>query len=172
MRDVRGGGNPFEAGAAPGHRASPAFHFDDGDFWAVADPAFAADHVGQLAGGHAVHVGDFPLANERLEAGVENEPFDAFAAERVGAVEHEEGYAGFGASGHTEAHGVEIRVETRADVLYVEEHQVDTCEHHGIGFASLSVETVGGYAGMGVGDVGDGIVVFDANPSELAVGPY
>ena len=76
----------------------------------MADPAFAADHVGQLAGGHAVHVGDLPLADERLKTRIEDESLDAFAAERVRAIEHDELDAGFAALLHAQTHRADERV--------------------------------------------------------------
>jgi hypothetical protein len=68
-------------------------------------------------------------ADERRERGVEHVPLDDVAADRVGPVEHEKGDSVLSRGAHRRRHRRHVRVVARADVLHVEEENVDAFEH-------------------------------------------
>ena len=124
-----------------------------------ADSVFLVEEPGEFADGQAVAHRNWVLPDERGKRRVETISGDSLAANGIGAVEDEKGNARLGAGGHAQAHGVEIGVKARADVLNVKEHQLDAGEHGGIRCAHLAIETVGWYAGAVVGRMGDVLAV-------------
>ena len=78
-----------------------------------------------------MEVGDGDLTDEGFPARVERRALDPVAADGVRAVEDHEAAAVFGAGLHGEGHGADVSVGSAADVLEVEEDDIDIGEHAG-----------------------------------------
>jgi hypothetical protein len=107
--------------------APPAAHLDDGQLAADGLVAQGRD----LAGGHAVAVGDRDPADERAVAGEDGAALDVDAADGVRAIEDDDLDAGLGARLHHVEERPDVGVVARADVLDVVDHGVDAGEHLG-----------------------------------------
>ena len=101
-------------------------------------------------------------ANKGLQTVIEHRPGDIDTVNRIRPIEYDKAYVVFGSSEHRIAHGRNISIETRADVLDVEYDRIDASEHRGRGAASLTVEAENGNAGCAVS------VVVDQRNIELA----
>ena len=98
--------------------------------------------AGELADGQAVAQGYRKLSHERLVAGPQHRAFDGVAADGVGPVadDHRDpaGRAGLQAFGHR----VDVGVDAGADVLQVDDEQIDIGKHRRRGRAGLPVQGV------------------------------
>ncbi len=130
---VGGGIDPGEVGGIEPIAALPAAHGDD--FEGAGEAKFGLEHAGEFAGGHAVAEGEGVGADEGFAAFGEDGAFDADAVDGVGAVEDEERHFAFGGFLHDVAHGADVGIEAGADVLDVEDDDVDGVEHGGGGAA-------------------------------------
>lgn len=113
--------------------------------------------------GHGDADGHGEIADEIEAVRVEHGAFDDFAAERIGAVEDEEGDFAAGGFFHGIGHSGFIGVEADAGVLDIEDEGVNAAEHIVSEAAGVAVEAVNGQAGGGVGGVGDFFVELAAD---------
>ena len=100
-------------------------------------------------------IGSRVKRDERLAARIEQRTVDLDAADRIRTVEHDEPDAVLGGGFHRVAHGRDVGVEARANVLNVEDQRVDAREHLGGRPAGFAVQAVDGDAGIRVAAVVD-----------------
>ena len=81
-------------------------------------------------------------ADEAGEFTIQHRPLDDVAAERIGPVEHDDGDSLFGGRLKTKAQRPKVSVDTRADVLQVDDQNIETLEHLRGRFSHIGVETV------------------------------
>ncbi len=98
------------------------------------------EHQSELAHGHAVTDGEGMQADEREVPGIENVALDPQAADRVRTIQHDQANAVHGTGLHGVQHRVDERVVARADVLDVEDQDVDPGQHFRGGNAGLAIE--------------------------------
>ena len=124
--------------------ARPALHRDDLEIRAQAE--VRVEHPRELGDGHAVPHRDRKLADERLEAVLEDGAFDLHAANRVGPVadDHLEPVS----LRRTQAvgHRVDEGVDAGTDVLQVDDQRVEPRQHFGGRLARLTVKRVDRHA--------------------------
>ena len=109
--------------------------------------ALFVDEGRDLAGREAVDVGDRVLADEGVEARLDEGAFDLPAAERVRAVEDHHLDAELGAGAHHQAEGADEGVGAGADVLDVVDDDVEAAEHLRGRLAGRAVDGVDRQAG-------------------------
>ena len=148
------GGNPRQPGLREGHIALPAPHWDHRQ---VGIQAISGVEIArQLAEGHPVADGHRRDADEGFAAGFHQRPCDARAAQRIGAIQHDDRLAGFGdATQHVEERA-QVRVEAHAHILHIEEQHVHIREHLRRGFFRRAVEAVDGQSRARVSGVAHG----------------
>ncbi len=98
------------------------------------------EEPGELGDGHAVAHGHAELADEGLKSGLERRSFDLAAADGVGAVAHDDGEPMTRRGAQAIRHGVDEGVDARANVLQIDDQNVDEAEHLLGRLARLAVE--------------------------------
>ena len=141
VRDVRRRRHPRQAGIAPDHGPFPTLQRHDGELAGLLKPTPLVEQTGEFTAGQPVNVGHIPLADEGAEllllhAGT----FDAQAAERIRAVEHDEFHAGLGAGFHRQPHRADERVRPAAGVLQIVDHGIEPLDHLGRRLARRTVK--------------------------------
>ncbi len=106
--------------------AAPSEARDDVEL--AVDATVPDEVASDLPHGHAVPDGEGERADEGLETGLDDVPLDRRAGDRVGAVEHDDPGAGAACHPHHEAQGRLVGVVPGADILDVEEHDVQILE--------------------------------------------
>ena len=81
-------------------------------------------------------------ADEAGEVRIQDRPLEDVAAERIGPVEHKDGNALLGRRLKTKAQRPEVGVNARADVLQVDDQDIETLEHRLSRFSHIGVKTV------------------------------
>ena len=127
---------------------------------AVFQPALVVHHLGVLADGHAIDYGHLVQTNKRGVFGLQHGTVHIKAV-GVRSVEDDDGNVVFGGGFHHIAHRGDIGVEPYADILQVEENQVDALQHFGRGLLVFAVERHDGQACL---------LVFSAVPLGSGVG--
>lgn len=140
----------------------PAAHGDDLEVEALQprEESLALDEPGQFADSQAVGHRDRVESGERGEGRLQDETGHILSPQGVGAVEDHQGDARLGSCLHGQAKGGDVGVEAYADVLDVEQQQVDGAQHGGGWFFRGAIEGVYRYAGAGVPAFPDRYPVF------------
>ena len=84
------------------------------------------------------------MAHERNESVLNVAAFNAFTAQGVGTVEHDELLSVLGGCFHCKPHGTYVCERAAADVLYVVNKHIYVFKHVGCCLACLSVERING----------------------------
>ena len=126
-----------------------AFDRDDGEVAgdAVLQPAFTVHHLGVFTDGHAVDDGHLVHPNKRVVFRLEDWAVNIEAI-GIGAVEDDDGEMVFGSGLHHVGHCGNVGIKTYANILKVEEDDVDALQHLGRGLFVFPEERDDGEAGF------------------------
>ena len=80
--------------------------------------------------------------DEAGEFTIQHRPLEDVAAERIGPVEHKDSNALLGGRLKTKAQRPEVGVNARADVLQIDDQDIETLEHRLSRFSHIGVKTV------------------------------
>ncbi len=137
VRNVRGREHPREVRVLIEHIPVPSFHRDDGKsafqrslvpFLATVE-AFLVQEDGKFADRETVDVGNFELADKRMEARLDETSLHLVASQRVRPVENHHLDVVLGAGAHHQAKSADESVGAAADVLDVIDHDVQPLKH-------------------------------------------
>jgi len=131
--------DPGQARVVEELRALPAAHLHN--LQIEVELEFGLQHQCDLADGHAVANGDGVKAYERLQTIIKYGTSDIDSIDRVRPVENDKADTVVGRRDHGIAHGRNISVETRPDVLNVEHDRVNVVEHRSGRPSHLAVKT-------------------------------
>src|ERR1700730_10251402 len=82
--------------------------------------------------------------HERLVIRIKQWALDGYAINRIRTIEHDDFYARFFASAHTEIHRPDERVIARPDILEINKQNIEIFQHLRGRFAVFAVQTVNG----------------------------
>ena len=140
IRNVRRGLHPLQSGVGPDHRASPAVHAHDAQLRADAEPV--VEERRELADRHSMAHRNRVEADERFVGGLEDRSFDRRRRSGLGRSSTQNSLPNCFRALHRVGHRRDVRVRARADVLNVEEQNVDAVEHRRARMAGGAVEAV------------------------------
>ena len=128
--------------------AQPSFKLDDGQ--SDIEPIFDDEHLSEFAHRQAVPHRDLGLPHKAPIVSLQQRPFHHIAPDRVGPIEHNDFDASLSTSLETIQHRPHKRVNSRADVLQVDDKMIEPVEHLRIRSALIRIETVHGRGKFGV----------------------
>ena len=137
-RQIRRRNHPGETGLVQVHRPLPAVERDDLELGADAERV--VEEPGELADRHPVAHRDRKLPDEGREGLAQPRALDRVAADGIRSIADDHPDAVPRRGTHAVRHGVDERVDARADVLQIDDQHVEPAQHVGRRLTGVAVE--------------------------------